>query len=241
MYINKLLFSVLFTLNIIFSYSHQTIAQTTEEPDTSWDNWLIMGNKVVFGGTDQFKHSHEVQWRADNNLTSLNTLLYEAVFTYSPNSQWEIVPDFRYSLKPTKREIRLGFGVVRKDYIGEGITQIAQQLKWQGDFKTEGDYTMALRYVPSISHIINDEYIVGGLLAAVYQWGPSFSASIAFIRAGPTFAMIFDNVHTLSIVPAFGAENFGEYGWAYSFTPIVQLIIRVNKDYKYLPARYINF
>ncbi len=72
MNINKLLFSILFSLTIIFSYSHQSIAQTTE-PDTSWDNWLIMGNKVVFGGQDQFKHSHEIQWRADNSLTSLNT------------------------------------------------------------------------------------------------------------------------------------------------------------------------
>lgn len=231
---------IVLSLAVFFGSSFRSNAQTTG-PDTSWDNWLIMGNKVVFGGANQYKHSHEIQWRADNNLTTLNTLLYEAVFTYSPNSHWEIVPDFRYSLKPTRREIRLGFGIVRKDYVGKGVTQIAQQLKWQGDFKSEGDYTMAIRYVPSISHVINDKYIVGGLVAAVYQWGPSFPPSIAFVRAGPTFGMIFDQVHTLSIVPAFGLENFGEYGWAGSFTPIVQLIIRVNKDYKYLPARYINF
>ena len=236
----KLTFFTLFILTLLVGFKSQSLAQTTE-PDTSWDNWLIMGNKVVFGGQNQYKHSHEIQWRAENNFTALNTLLYEAVFTYSPNERWEIVPDFRYSLKPTRRETRLGFGIVRKDYIGEGVTQIAQQVKWQGDFKSEGDYTMAVRYVPSISHIINDKYIVGGLVAAVYQWGPSFPPSIAFIRAGPTFGMIFDDVHTLSIVPAFGADNLGEYGWAYSFTPIVQLIIRVNKNYKYLPARYINF
>lgn len=232
--------SILLIALAAFCCSYHSDAQTTE-PDTSWDNWLIMGNKVVFGGQNQYKHSHEIQWRADNNLTTLNTLLYEAVFTYSPNSHWEIVPDFRYSLKPTRRETRLGFGIVRKDYVGKGITQIAQQVKWQIDLKSEGDYTMALRYVPSISHVINDKYVVGGLIAAVYQWGPSFPPSIAFIRAGPTFGLIFDKVHTLSFVPAFGLENFGEYGWAGSFTPIVQLIIRVNKDYKYLPARYINF
>ena len=239
MKILKPLFIISFGI-FLLTNSIPTEAQTTP-PDTSWDNWLIMGNKVVFGGQNEFKHSHEIQWRADNDLTSLNTLLYEAVFTYSPNVHWEVTPDIRYSLKPTKREIRVGLGVVRKDYVGKGITQIAQQVKWQGDFKSEGDYTMAMRYVPSISHIIQDKYIVGGLVAAVYQWGPSFTPSIAFIRAGPTFGIIFDNVHTLNFVPAFGAENFREYGWAYSFTPIVQLIIRVNKNYKYLPARYINF
>ena len=163
----KLTLFTLLILTLLLGFKSQSLAQGTE-PDTSWDNWLIMGNKIVFGGQNQFKHSHEIQWRAEDNLSSLNTLLYEAVFTYSPNSHWEIVPDFRYSVKPTRRETRLGFGIVRKDYVGKGVTQIAQQVKWQGDFKSEGDYTMAVRYVPSISHIIKEKYVVGGLVAAVY-------------------------------------------------------------------------
>ncbi len=232
-----------FVIIVIFLW-HTTIsiAQTTDPPDLSWDNWLIVGNKIVFGGHKSFKHSHEIQFRIDNNLHSLNTFLYEAVGTYSPNIHWEMVADIRFSRKATRDEYRPGFGIIRKDYLGSnGITQLAQTVKWQADIRSDGGYTQAMRYAPFISHLVNDKIIVGGLAAAVYQWGPDFPGRIAFVRFGPSFGVIFDKVHTLSILPAFGAENYGESGWAWSFTPVVQLIIRVRKDYKYLPARYINF
>lgn len=237
-------FKSLYILPMMLLFVSAGIAQDPMDPDLAWDNWLIMGNKIVFGGKSDFKHSHEIQWRADNNLQSLNTLLYEAVLTYSPNATWEIVPDLRYSIKPTHRELRPGFGIIRKDYIRKnksGITQLSQQVKYQADIKSEGGLTQAVRYVPSLSHIINKKYAVGGLVAVVYQWGKGYDPKVAFIRAGPSFGLVFDEVHSLNVVPAFGAENFGSGRWAFSFTPIVQLIIRVQKDYKYLPARYINF
>ena len=218
--------------------SFQSKGQTTDPVDP-WDYWLIMGNKVVFGGVNKWKNSHEIQWRADNNLQELNTLLYETVVTYSPNSSWEIVPELRLSVRPNQTQVRPGFGIVRKDYFGEKQSQLAHQFKWQMDIGNQT--TQAVRYSPSFSVVIKEKYVVGGLAAFLYQWGTEYDNRLTFIRFGPSFALIFDKVHTLSIVPAFGVENLGTGEWVGSFTPILQLIIRVNKNYKYLPARYINF
>ena len=222
---------------LCISCSSHLLAQT--DPVDPWDYWLIMGNKVVFGGVNQWKNSHEIQWRADNNLQELNTLMYETVVTYSPNSKWEIVPDLRFSIRPTQTQFRPGFGFVRKDYFGEKQVQVAHQVKWQIDIGNQ--VTQAVRWAPSMSVILKEKYVVGGLAALLYQWGAEYDNRLTFVRFGPSFALIFDKVHTLSFVPAFGVENLGTGQWVGSFTPIVQLIIRVNKDYKYLPARYINF
>lgn len=225
-------------LILIFS-SISTMAQTTE-PTDPWDYWFIMGNKVVFGGVNDWKNSHEIQWRADNNLQALNTLMYETVLTYSPNTHWEIVPDLRFSVRPNQTQWRPGFGIVRKDYFGEKIHQLVHQFKWQADIGTLNT-SQAVRYAPAYNVVINDKHVVGGIAALLYQWGKEYDNRLTFIRFGPTYALIFDKVHTLSIVPAFGLENLGNNEWVGSFTPIVQLIIRVNKKYKYKPARYINF
>lgn len=221
-------------------FSQGSVAQTTEPVDP-WDYWFIMGNKVVFGGVNHWKNSHEIQWRADNNLQSLNTLMYETVVTYSPDTHWEIVPDLRFSVRSNQTQVRPGFGIVRKDYFGEKIHQLVHQVKWQADISSEFPTTQALRYAPSYNVVIKDKHVVGGILAVLYQWGSDYDNRLTFVRFGPTYALIFDKVHTLSIVPAFGLENLGNNEWIGSFTPIVQLIIRVNKQYKYKPARYINF
>lgn len=229
-----LVFSILF-----FLASFNSSGQTTE-PTDPWDYWFIMGNKVVFGGVNHWKNSNEIQWRADNNLQSLNTLMFETVLTYSPNSHWEIVPDLRFSVRSNQTQWRPGFGIVRKDYFGEKVHQLVHQVKWQADIGTLNT-TQAIRYAPAYNVVINHKHVVGGIAALLYQWGNEYDNRLTFIRFGPTYALIFDKVHTLSIVPAFGLENLGNNEWVGSFTPIVQLIIRVNKNYKYKPARYINF
>ncbi len=244
--VRKTLILIFLFITSLVSWAQEVIDPFDGGAIDRWDNWLIMGNKIVFGGQDDYKHSHEIQWRADENISQLNTLFYEGVLTYSPSQKWEIVPDFRISRRPNRWEFRPGLGVVRKDFFGKDkdhLWAIAQQVKWQGDFKTEGfGTTQAIRYVPSISYVISKKYVVGGLAAALFQWGDGEDITLRFIRAGGSFGIVFDEVHTLNITPAFGAEYLNkDDGWVYSFTPIIQLILRVNKDYKYIPARYINF
>lgn len=233
----------LIALFCFIAFTNQASAQVADSIDR-WDNWFLMGNKIVFGGSNNVKHSHEIQFRVKNDMQSLDQWYYEGVFTYSPNSHWEIVPDFRAANKPTKYDFRPAIGVVRKDYIGKGENkyniQFVQQLKYQIDIDTEGNTRSGLRYVLTYNNVVNDHFIVSGLIGPFYRWGEKFTG-IEFVRGGPVFTYIFDTVHTVSFAPLFGAGNLGADGWAWSFTPMVQLIIRVNKDYKYLPAKYINF
>jgi hypothetical protein len=235
------------TLSLIFLFltvSFHLKAQTTE-PIDRWDNWFILGNKIVFGGTGNFKHSHEIQFRVKDNMQSLDQWFYEGVLTYSPNERWEIVPDFRIAIKPTKFDFRPAIGVIRKHYLGKEENkyniQLVQQLKYQVDIDSYGNVRHGLRYVLTYNRVINEHFIVSGLIGPFYRWSKAFSG-IEFVRGGPVFTYIFDSMHTVSFAALFGAGNLGSTdGWTYSFTPMVQLIIRVNKDYKYVPAKYINF
>jgi hypothetical protein len=221
-----------------------SLMQISAQEIDRWDNWFLLGNKLVFGGQNNIKHSHELQWRVDNNMRSLNVWFYEGVFTYSPNAKWEVVPDFRASINPDKTDFRFGFGLVRKSYLGNEESninqQLVQQLKYQLDIDGNGNVRHGVRFVATYSRIISEKFVVSGLIGPFYRWSEEFSG-IEFVRGGPVFTYVFDTSHTLAVAPLFGAGNIKPNGWAYSFTPMVSLIIRINKDYKYVPAKYINF
>ncbi len=214
------------------------------------DYWFLLGNKIVFGGVNNWKHSHELQWRVKDNVQTLDQWYYETVVTYSPSANWEVVPDFRAAVKPGRMDFRPGMGVVRKDYLGKGEnkyrTQFVQQLKYQWDIDTDGESRHGVRYIVTYNQIVKENFIVSFLGGPFYRWSESFTG-VEFVRGGPVFTFIFDKVHTVGFAALAGAGNLGDdsegnhLGWAWSFTPMVQLIIRVNKDYKYLPAKYINF
>lgn len=224
-------------------------AQMEEDIDRM-DYWFLLGNKIVFGGANNFKHSHELQWRVKENLQTLDQWYYEGVFTYSPNAHWEVVPDFRAAVKKGRMDYRPGLGVVRKDYLGKGDNkykiQFVQQLKFQWDIDSDGNSRQGVRYILTYNQIVKDNFIVSFLGGPFYRWSEDFNG-IEFVRGGPVFTFIFDKVHTVGFAALAGAGNLGDdetgkhMGWAWSFTPMVQLIIRVNKEYKYLPAKYINF
>ncbi len=227
----------------LFFFIQMTSAQ--DEEIDRWDNWFLLGNKVVFGGKNNIQHSHELQWRVNNNMRSLKVWYYEGVFTYSPNAKWEIVPDFRASIKPDRTDFRFGLGAVRKYFInreeGKFDGQLVQQLKYQVDIDSKGNLRQGVRYVFTYNHIYSEKLIISGLIGPFYRWSKDFTG-IEFVRGGPVFTYIFNAQHTIAFAPLFGAGNLGgDNGWAYSFTPMLSLIIRINKDFKYVPAKYINF
>ena len=140
-----------------------------------WDNWFLLGNKLAFGGKNSIRHSHELQWRVDNNMRSLNVWYYEGVLTYSPNAVWEVVPDFRASIQPDKTDFRFGLGLVRKNYLGTVESkykkQLVQQLKYQMDIDSKGDLRHGVRLVFTYNQIINDNFIISGLsLSQLYTY-----------------------------------------------------------------------
>lgn len=234
-------FSILLLLFLGFSYL--TYSQTDEVD--RWDNTLYFGNKIVFGGVKKIKHSHEVQWRAKDNLNALDVIFYEGILTYSPNKKWEIAPDFRLSKEPGAIEYRPGFGIVRKHFFGKSEenvfkSQLVQQLKYQADLKN-GELRHGLRYVLTYNFMASEKLILTGLVGPFWRFSEDFTG-LQYLRAGVGTTFIFDKAHTLTLINAIGMENRGDGEGPYgSWIPIVQLTIRVNKDYKYTPASYINF
>ena len=77
--------------------------------------------------------------------------------------------------------------------------------------------------------------------------GPSWSTSwkenftgLEYIRGGGGAAYVFNMQHSLNLLYLVGVGNLGD-SWLPQGNLVLQLVININKDYKYVPAKYINF
>lgn len=138
--------------------------------------------------------------------------------------------------------MRPGLGFIHKTFWGKDTAFqrniFAQQIKYQADISSD-ETKHGLRYIVFYNYVVNDKFIIGGLGGGLYRWSDDFNG-IQFIRVGASFSWIFNEHNTLSIIEAIGFENRGEY-WTYAHFPMVQLIIRVKKDYKYRETLIFSF
>jgi len=74
---------------------------------------------------------------------------------------------------------------------------------------------------------------------AFYRWQDNFQG-FQFIRFGPGLAYVFDGKHILNFNYLLSATNNGD-SWSWAGIPVIQLIINITADYKYIPAKYFNF
>jgi hypothetical protein len=158
-----------------------------------------------------------------------------------PSKNWELVPDFRFSIHPSQVEYRPGFGILRKDLFrtGEGKGhQLVNQLKYQADF-LPGNVNSGLRYVLFYNYVASENIILSGLGGVFYSWKGNFTG-LEYIRGGPAVAYIFNKQHALNFIYFVGAANLGD-SWTYQGNLLVQLVINVTREYKHVPAKYISF
>lgn len=210
-----------------------------QEPN-SWDNQIFIGNKVNWGG-NTWRYSGEIQSRYIDNARSLDRWYLEGVATYMPAARWEIVPDFRLSVLPTITEYRPGIGVVRKHLLGKGESpsmQLVQQLKFQTDISSNR-VTYGARYIIFYNQVITDKILVTGLGGVFYSWKPDYEG-LEYIRAGAGMAYVLDKMHSINLTYFAGIADAGSTN-TYSGSLVLQLIINIRRDYKYVPAKYINF
>lgn len=212
-----------------------TFAQV-EENSGSWDNQLYIGNKIAAGKND-WRFSGELQVRLKDNTQSLDNYFLEGVATYLISEKWELAPDFRISIKPNDFEYRPGFSFVNK-VLGSKF-QLVNQIKWQLDIDTKGNTDHAMRYVVFLNYKASDKYIPNFVAGGFYKWSDSFSG-LQYIRFGPGIAYVMDVKHVLNFNYLLSSSNTGD-GWIWAGIPFLQLIININKGYKYLPAKYFNF
>ncbi len=218
------------------------LSQETQEDNL--DFLTFYGTKVVFGGSGNWRHSHEIQYRTFNDAQSLDRYFYEVVAPYTPNKYVEIVPDLRVSITGNAGvEVRPGLGVVFKHYIGKPTLQKGQQfvhqVKVQTDHNSENKFKSAARYFLTYNNILNEKWIVSATTGSLVTFDDG-TASPSLRLAGILTYRI-DEQHTLSMMYGGFVNNMELEQKSYFHGILLQFIIRLNKDYKYLPAKYINF
>jgi len=207
-----------------------------QPPHPNWDNQIYMGNKVA-GGTGSWRYSGEWQVRLEDNMQQLDNWFVEGAVNYLYSKKLEIVPDFRFSIKPTEVEFRPGFGILFKHIFRR--TQLVHQVKWQVDADNSGNWDNGLRYAVFVNHKIATSAMITFAAGAFYRWQKNFNG-FQYIRFGPGVSYIVDFRHTLNFNYLISATNKGNY-WAWAGIPVVQLVINIGRRYRYVPAKYYNF
>lgn len=216
-----------------------TQAQELDNPEVEWDGLIYFGNKVTWGSSN-WKNSGELQVRLRDYSKQLLQWQLEYVGTYLISKHVELVPDFRFTVKTTQYEFRPGFGVVLKH--GKGYNQFVHQIKHQVDFRTNGgETTQTLRYFPTYSRILNEHWLLG-VTGGIYYKFTEEKNDFELVVAGVNGGYIINKQHAINVTTAFlRQKDFTSGNYLQGFALICRLIININKDYEYLPARYINF
>ncbi len=203
-----------------------------------WDNQMYLGNKVAFG-KNKWRFSGELQIRLEDNFQKLDNWYLEFVSNYLISKHFEIVPDFRFTIKPDKVEWRSGFGALYK--LNAPRIQFVNQVKWQIDIPNHGEVGNALREVVFLNHKFNEKIITTLVAGFIYRWWPSWNG-FQYIRVGPGISFVFDEKHILNFSYFVGVENNTE-DWMWAGIPMLQLVINLTKadKYKYRPAYYFDF
>jgi len=206
-----------------------------EDSNNGWDNQAYISNKIAWG-SDSWRYSGELQVRLKDDFQSLDRWFIEGTASYLYSKKLEIVPDFRISIKPNEVEYRPGLGILYKLYRDK--IQYVNQFKWQIDLDDHSS-NHAVRYAIFINKQLNNKMIINYVAGAVYRWREGFNG-IQFIRTGPGITRIFNDQHTINFNYYLSIDNDGE-NWHWAGIPSIQLIINIDKDYKYLPAKFFSF
>ncbi len=159
----------------------------------------------------------------------------EGLATYMLSEKWEIVPDFRMSIKPEEAEYIPRLGVIYK--LTKSNFQFVNQVKWQLDMDNLGNVDHGVRYPVFTNRKLTDKLISNFAFEAFYLFSDGFNG-FEFVRFGPGIAYIINAQHTVNFNYLLSAKNNRQY-WEWAGIPVVQLIININKGYKYLPAKYL--
>ncbi len=207
-----------------------------QDPASSWDNQIYLGNKVTFG-KEKWTFSGELQTRMKNNFQDLDNWFIEGVASYLISKKFEIVPDFRFTIKPDKVEFRPGLGVLYK--INAEKIQFVNQVKWQIDIDNNSRVGNAVREVIFLNRSVHEKIMTTMVAGFIYRWWSEWNG-FQYIRVGPGISYIFDERHILNFSYFVGVEN-NTKDWQWAGIPVVQLVINITKKYTYKPAYYFSF
>lgn len=125
-----------------------------------------------------WRHSGEFQTCYKNDLSELDQWLIEYAATYYPSKSWEIVPDLRFTKKPTRTEIRPGLGAIYKQVFSK--SQVVHQVKYQYDIKNGLSNTQGLRYAVFYNYLHSETILFTALGGGLFEFGEDFNGFLGF-------------------------------------------------------------
>jgi len=213
------------------------VCEPTAAQDADESNQILAPAARANYAVGKWRYSGEFQVRLNENYRALNVWYLEGVATNLWFKHVELVPDLRFSVKPNVTEVRPGFGVILKSTSEKW--QFASQSKYQADIPSAGPTGHGVRQVVFANTLLNEKFVPGLVGGGFYRWRGEF-ADFEFWRAGGGLTYIFDPLHTLSVSYFFGWENAGDK-WTRSGFLLVQLSLNIRNDWKYVPAKIVNF
>ena len=203
----------------------------------NWDNELWTGMRFAWGKEKKIKYTVEYQSRFIDSYKNLDRWYVEGALHYIAWSHFEIISDFRYNIRPVNNEYRIGAGIIYKNTMKRFM--FVNQLKGQMDKADNRNETWAVRDVVYLNFLLNDKlvpYVGGGVF---FRHSDIFDG-LQILRGGAGIYYNFNPLHVLSINYFVGRLNLGDYN-TYSGILFLQLTLKFNNDYIYMPAKYVNF
>jgi len=233
-----LLIASLFLLNNIELKAQYTDTSDQEDIDL-WDNQAYLGNKVTFG-SGTWRYTAELQTRLKNDFQELDNWFVEFAASNLLSDKYEVVYDFRASVKPDKIEYRPGIGLLYKNY--ESKLKFTNQTKVQVDYTNHGDLSVSAREVIFMNYALNENITATMVAGIIYKWAEDWNG-IQYVRVGPGVTYKFDEQHRLNFSYFIGIQRDIREISFWAGIPMIQLVIDIAKNNKYdfTPARYLDF
>jgi len=205
----------------------------------NYDHQLFVGNKVAWS-KGSWRYSGELHIRLYHDTRDFNMYYLEGVATYMASEKLEIVPDMRFSVMSDRVEYRPGLGLIYKNlWWGNRLNQLVHQLKWQTDIEGDGTVKNAMRYVLFYNIVLNDKLIVQTAAGGLYRWSETLTG-FQFFRGLIGGSYNFNKKNRLNFSYFVGYENRGDH-WSFIGGPLLQFVVSLDNDSKYIPAKYFNF
>ena len=96
------------------------------------------------------------------------------------------------------------------------------------------------RYVLFYNYLFNEKLAATVLGGGFYRWAENFKG-LRFMRFGGGPTWIVNEEHSLNLNYFLGITQADDTSWSYQGIIMIQLVINVNKGFKYRPAKYISF
>ncbi len=205
----------------------------------NYDHQLFVGNKVAWT-KGNWRYTGELQLRLYHDTRDFNMYYMEGVATYLASKNFEIVPDMRFSVMSERVEYRPGLGLIYKNlWLGNRLNQLVHQLKRQTDIEGDGTVKHALRYVLFYNVVLNDKLTMQVAGGGLYRWSAKLT-NFQFFRGLIGGSYDFNKKTRLNFSYFVGYENRGDY-WSFIGGPLLQFVVNIDNDTKYVPAKYFNF